>query len=471
MKIAYIHYHLKTGGVTIVLKQQVEAVIDTCDLLVLTGDLPQKPFPCDTIQITGLGYDRPDQKRLAPEDVAASIMRAITSKWKDGCDVLHVHNPSLAKNKNFLNILKALQQRKIKLLLQIHDFAEDGRPQVYFAGEQYVADCHYAVINTRDYNLLLKAGLKQEGLHKIANTVKPFELNSTDKHDNKLVLYPIRAIRRKNIGEALLLSLFFKAEETLAITLPPNSPDDIRSYAGWKTYAQTMNLKVVFDAGVTQNFSDLVHCARSLITTSITEGFGFSFLEPWTAGKMLWGRKLPDICPDFEASGICLDHLYTRLNVPLEWIDQQKWFNTWYSCVCRASAMFNISIDSGTIEKAFKKIAAQDNVDFGLLNESFQKTIISIVLSDSKSRERLIGLNPFLTAPGAVADMEALIQHNKDAVKRNYHQTVYRDTLADIYAKVAKVNVRQQIDKSVLISDFFNLENFSLLKWGPYLEE
>jgi len=44
MKIAFIHYHLKTGGVTTVLKQQVEVLRDTCDIMVLTGEIPESPF-------------------------------------------------------------------------------------------------------------------------------------------------------------------------------------------------------------------------------------------------------------------------------------------------------------------------------------------------------------------------------------------------------------------------------------------
>jgi hypothetical protein len=186
---------------------------------------------------------------------------------------------------------------------------------------------------------------------------------------------------------------------------------------------------------------------------------------------MLWGRKLPDICQDFEANGIRLDHLYTGLNVPLDWIDQKRWFDAWQSCVHKAVTRFNMNIDSNIIEKAFKKIAARDFIDFGLLNEPFQKTVISIVLSDSKSRNRLVRLNPFLADFGNLSGVESLIQNNQDAVDRNYHQTIYRNKLTDIYAKVANVNVRHKIDKSVLISGFFNLENLSLLKWGPYFEE
>ena len=173
MKIAFIHYHLKPGGVTTVLRQQVEAILDDCEALVLTGSNPESSFPCDIVNISGLGYDRPKKNKISPEDVAASIIKAINKKWKNGCDVVHVHNPTLAKNRDFIKILKALQNRTVKLFLQIHDFAEDGRPLSYFSDDEYVADCHYGVINSRDYDILLKAGLKVEGLHKIFNTIKP----------------------------------------------------------------------------------------------------------------------------------------------------------------------------------------------------------------------------------------------------------------------------------------------------------
>ncbi|MBL7179979.1 MAG: hypothetical protein ISS65_07180 [Desulfobacterales bacterium] len=470
MKIAFIHYHLKTGGVTTVIKHQIEAIRDTCDALILTGALPKTLLPCDAVQIPGLGYDRPGRNTLNPLDVTASIIQAIHSKWKDGCDLVHVHNPFLAKNKNFLKILKALQQKNIKLFLQIHDFAEDGRPLFYFSDDEYIADCHYGVINSRDYNILLKAGLKKNGVHKIFNTIKPFQYKSTDVSTKKQVLYPVRAIRRKNIGEAILLSVFFKNHETLVITLPPNSPVDLKSYAGWKAFARENHLKVVFDAGMTREFSELVRSSAFLVTTSIAEGFGFSFLEPWIARKILWGRKLPDICHDFESNGIRLDHLYTRISVPLEWLDKESLSSTWQSCVRKACAMFDFPIRETSIANAFEKITADETIDFGLLNEALQKQIIARLLADPGNPSRLIHLNPFLLSPGDVSDPETLIQNNRQAALRNYSPTIYGNTLKDIYKKVGGLNVRQRIDKSALASEFLNLENFSLLKWGPYVE-
>ncbi len=501
MKIALAHYHLKTGGVTTVLRQQIEAIKNDCEILVLTGELPDSPFPADIKHIPGLAYyGRSSKKVFTPKEVAESIIKAIHSKWKQGCDILHVHNPLLAKNKNFLKILQELRKRKIRLFLQIHDFAEDGRPLSYFDEDEYVPDCHYGVINSRDYNILLKAGLKKEGLHKIFNTIKPFELTPPSIPPRggvtpppfpprggapppfpprggikggvtpRFALYPIRAIRRKNIGEAILLSLFFKNHPALFITQPPNSPIDIISYKGWKSFAKENSLDVVFEAGLKYDFEQLVLAARFLITTSITEGFGFSFLEPWTAKKILCGRKLPDICYDFEQNGIKLDHLYTKLLVPVKWIDKNELYERWWASVLKACSLFNYKIDNNNIEKGFSAITKNNNIDFGLLNESFQKQIIACVLSDKKNANRLRSLNPYLSHIGEIENQEDLIQNNMKAVLSNYNNRIYKKKLFEIYSNVCKNSVRQRIDKKILLSEFLNLQKFSLLKWGDYVK-
>ena len=469
MKIAFIHYHLKTGGVTSVVRQQAEAVRKTGEVLIMTGEPAVFDFPADIVHIPGLGYDLPHKNIPDPENVAKSVYKAIFSKWKDGCDILHVHNPTLAKNKNFLKILRILQKKKIKLFLQIHDFAEDGRPLSYFFDE-YPSDCHYGVINSRDYNILLSAGLKLQGVHQIPNTVTPFHFKHKSVALKNRILYPVRAIRRKNIGEAILLSLFFKNRENLAITLPPNSPIDIKSHTGWKKFAKEKKLDVKFDVGLKNDFTDIVMSSKFLITTSITEGFGFSFLEPWTAKKILWGRKLDNICHDFEKNKIKLDHLYTKLLVPIKWIDAARLYKIWNLCILKICTLFDYNINEEKIAKSFAIAAKNDNIDFGLLDERFQKQIILRVLSDKKDKERLIALNPYLSYPGYVPNKNELIQNNMSAVLNNYNTTIYGKKLFRIYSKVVKNSVRQSINKNILLSKFLNPEQFSLLKWNDYVE-
>mgnify|MGYP000097277268 CR=1 FL=1 len=469
MKIAFIHYHLKTGGVTTVIKQQVSSIRDTCDVLVLTGEPPKSPFPTEVIHIPGLAYDRPDRQSIPPDKVADSIIRAIRSRWENGCDVLHVHNPTLAKNRNLQRILHSLQEKGITLFLQIHDFAEDGRPHSYFQ-EPYTANCHYGVINRRDYRILKRAGLKPEGLHLILNTVSPLDLSSGDKPSSSRILYPIRAIRRKNIGEAILLSLYFNPGESLAVTLPPNSPVDIRSYNGWKQFVQKMRLPVEFDFGVNRKFHDVVSSSKYLITTSITEGFGFSFLEPWTGGKFLWGRKLPDICRTFETDGLNLDHLYTRLMVPVDWLDIDMFKTRWTSCVSNNLARFGRKVDTRQIETAFLTLSRDGQIDFGVLDEPLQKQVITYLCTDKRHTQQLAEINPFLYEIGRANQMKELIHNNRRTVLDCYSEAAYRHKLMEVYQRVINIPIHHAIDKHSLVSSFLDLENFSLLKWGDYVE-
>jgi glycosyltransferase involved in cell wall biosynthesis len=470
MKIAYLHYHLKTGGVTTVLKQQLAALARQTEQLVITGQSPTTPLDADTIHIPEFGYSNDYTGRIEPVRAARKIIKAIRSKFNGPCDILHVHNPTLAKNRQLLAILKLLQQEGLNLLLQIHDFAEDGRPLAYFS-DSYPADCHYAVINRRDYQILLKSGLKQDGLHLMENTVTIPAAVPKPEIQDRMALYPIRAIRRKNIGEAILLSLFLEPGQSVVITLPPNSPGDIKSYRAWKKFAQDQDLNVAFDQGLSHDFETLVRSASLLISTSITEGFGFSFLEPWLFGKLLWGRKLGDICRDFESNGLCLEHLYAGLYVPLDWIGLQRFRNRWHECVLTACKLFNLAIDTARVRKGFECITSDSVIDFGLLDESSQKRVISHLISHGRDSARLIQINPFLAAPGTVQDKNELIENNKQAILRNYSPDLYRNKLLDVYRKVRTTPIKQKIDKTVLKSSFLNLEKFSLLKWSEYTEE
>lgn len=470
MKIAFMHYHLKTGGVTTVLKHQIEAVIGDNEVMVLTGEPADFQFPVDVINIPGLGYDGSYNKGSGYKEIAASVIKAITLHFNGPCDLLHVHNPLLAKNKNFLKILMELKKNHVKLFLQIHDFAEDGRPLSYFSREEYPPDCHYGVINSRDYEVLIAAGLTHKGLHEIPNTFKSFDFYGNKKNVEASVLYPVRAIRRKNIGEAILLSLFFKNKERLCITLPPNSPDDIKSHNSWKNFVKKNNLNVEFEAGLKTGFTELMRSAEFLITTSITEGFGFSFLEPWVAGKILWGRKLPSVCYDFEKNGVNLDHLYSSLKIPVGWIGDENLYERWNGAVRRNSLMFNFSLTSDKIKHFYQKITENNNIDFGLLDELFQKQVIRRVLSGKKYFDELLLLNPFIILPGNISGEDDLIANNMISVKNCYSSTKYGKRLADIYSKVINNVVSQKIDKKILVSKFFKPNEFSLLKWGEYIE-
>ena len=102
MNITYIHFHLKTGGVTTVLKQQAQAIKNDAGVLIISGSPPEASFSADIAVVPGLDYDTTSTKTYSPEEVAESITGKIYKKWKYGCDLIHVHNATLSKNKNLL---------------------------------------------------------------------------------------------------------------------------------------------------------------------------------------------------------------------------------------------------------------------------------------------------------------------------------------------------------------------------------
>ena len=46
---------------------------------------------------------------------------------------------------------------------------------------------------------------------------------------------------------------------------------------------------------------DMVRVADLVITTSVLEGFGFAYLEPWILDRAVIGRSIPFITPDFQS--------------------------------------------------------------------------------------------------------------------------------------------------------------------------
>lgn len=465
MKIVYIHYHLKPGGVTTVVKQQVEAIQDTGSTLVLTGKLPAEPFPGKIKLIPGLGYDDDCCGNHDPEATAEAVVTSIYDTWPDGCDLIHVHNPLLAKNKGFLSVLKILQKRGFRLFLQVHDFAEDGRLRSYYSDE-YPRNCHYGVINVRDYKILKGSGLKSTGLHLLGNAIGNGHLNRQQSKTGNRVVYPVRAIRRKNVGEAILISIFLKEGEELLLTLPPNSPADMKSYQEWQGFTAKNRLPVRFGAGIVEPFEELIRLAKFILTTSISEGFGFAFLDTWLDHKLLWGRFLPDICDEFERNGIKLDHLYHKLTVPLEMIDREAFFQRWRNCLVRVCQYFKYHLEEPMLSRAFASMLTGDTVDFGLLDELAQKQVINQLLENRNQKRRLVEINPFLKSPGVIKGEKHCIDHNRAQIVEQYKQSGYRDNLLDIYKCVLNRSVRQRIDKKKVLSRFLNPFDFSLLKWG-----
>ena len=120
--------------------------------------------------------------------------------------------------------------------------------------------------------------------------------------------------------------------------------------------------------------------ADIVITTSVLEGFGFAYLEPWILEKPVIGRSIPSITPDFQTKGMKLGHLYTALVV-----DEQDFKD--------------IGKEKPTVEQALKKrldrILKLDDPDFVERVFERNETITrgTLRLLDRKKRKNAVAIN------------------------------------------------------------------------------
>lgn len=474
MRIALVHYHLLRGGVTSVVRHQARALIDGGDeVLVIAGEAPQEKFEFPLAIVENLKYDQArtkgeqteaKERALMAEDLAQSIWSAMEEHWGHSADVVHVHNPLIRKNRLLLPAIHLLQQRGLRFLLQNHDFAEDYRPDVYVEEDHYPDNCHYGAINSRDYSFLHRSGLETLGLHLLPNEVE--RLRATEGLNRTRYVYPVRGIRRKNIGEALLLSLFIPPGRTVAITLPPTSPRDQKTYQYWKDIAIEMSLPVEFDLGLSSSLSDVLGTALCVITTSVKEGFGFSFLEPWTAGLSVIGRRIDYVCQDFERSGIGFDSLYSTLDIPMDYLPPPTLKKKMETALLHSFSAFGLTMPSYDLKMLSDDLFSRDVFDFGRLDEELQTDILQTIASNDTARQDILDANPFLANLASWAPDESRIETNRERILREYSRETTLATLKGAYHSVIEYPVTHRLSKSILLELFLDPLKLSLVGMG-----
>ncbi|MDR0487067.1 MAG: glycosyltransferase family 1 protein [Treponema sp.] len=458
MRIALVHYHLRRGGVSSVILNQARSLAKAgADILLIMGEDAQTEFPFAKVE--DLCYNPLPQGEEGARLLAEGILRAMDNRWGEPADVIHVHNPLIQKNPLLIGALRILIERGCRLLLQNHDLAEDFRPDVYIGGE-YPENCHYAVINSRDYDFLIQAGLVKEGLYLIPNEVSC--LAASAGMERTRYLYPVRAIRRKNIGEALLLSLFIPKGRTVAITLPA-SEKDYGKYERWTNFAAALNLPVEFGIGTKMSLQDLLGSAVCAVTTSVKEGFGFSFLEPWTAGRSLAGRRIDYVCKDFENSGVRFDSLYSSLEIPKTFIDVNSVEQKMEDAMRRIYSAFGLTVPTGIIETSKNDLAKKDTIDFGRLDEELQESVIRGLCEIPQKKRQIIAHNPALEKMFDHEEDAELLEANNSAIRKQYGKERISELLMSVYQKVIDRPVSQKLSKTALLELYLDPKRLSLV--------
>ncbi len=408
MRVLVVHYHLRPGGVTTVVRRQLSALAELgIEAAALVGEAGPGCGACVAVE-PALAYDEPACGLADPAKSAAIARAARREADALGPDtVIHVHNPTIRKNASLLPALRALAAEGRPLVMHVHDLAEDWRPDAY-SPEAYPDGAHWAVINRRDEAALKGAGA--EAVTFLPNPVPcpPWQAEASFASGPGLVLYPVRGIRRKNLGEAVLLSLFARQGSRVGVTLPPTSPRDLPYYESWIQCAARYRAPVSFGLGLAREFDALYAEARAALTTSVKEGFGLSFLEPAARGRVTLGRRLTAIVADFEAEGLAFSGLYDELLVPPGLFEGEAFRARVEETIERALQSYGrLPGGLGAAEYAGLVMDSLSvAADFGRLDEAAQREVLSAVATPGADRARasLAALNPWLPGWDEAAD-------------------------------------------------------------------
>ena len=479
MKIAIVHYHLQPGGVTRVIENTIQAWNENGnDIQAVT--ISGRPYPGNQLPSTrvveGLDYASPEDP-IDPQVLVNRLKESAKDALGHSPDLWHIHNHSLGKNPYLTAAVALLAESGERILLHPHDFAEDGRPgnylslsEVYQRAYPTGPNIHYAALNQRDSGFL--AHMLQDSpspVHLLANAVPPSTPFSAPQGGNtfnlpeNLLLYPVRAVRRKNLGELALLASSHPYFH-FANSLGPTNPEFTPIFEDWKQFGKELDLPLTYGLGehTDASFPEMVGHAQSILSVSVAEGFGLGFLEPWTFGKGLCGRNLPEITSDFAELGVSLTNLYDRLPIPLDCIPSVPQLK---KIIQSALEQFYHSYQqdlpvNGT-ETAFQSMVKKDSIDFGRMDEPNQQEIIRVICQSpdlQKEIQRFAGLE--------VLNKE-IIDSNRQAVTEKFSLTSYADRTLKIYQELLDTEDTtgcQFANGQILLDQYLSPTRFNLLR-------
>lgn len=320
--VILVHYHLNAGGVTRIIEQQSRALQELgiphlvlCGDKQILGEVPHLILP--ELQFTS-DYSKGVADRLEKQ------IREIVENRLPNKAIFHFHNHAIGLNPYYQKIVWSLSQ-DYRTVLQLHDFIEDGREfnlhNITDKNHLYPKAEHiqYCNINSRDLAILQSAGTTPTLL---PNSYREIGRNPAPTTD--WIFYPIQALRRKNIGEILLLSLASPKPYRYAIAATPSDQLEVTAY--WQEVSEQLQLDIAFDVvdqipplpTAEKHFCSWYEHASRIVSTSIQEGFGMVFIEPIYFQTPFFGRDLPEITRDIKQQGVDHPHTYQSILVNIE---------------------------------------------------------------------------------------------------------------------------------------------------------
>ncbi len=444
MNVAILHYHFDRGGVTRVVASTLGAFAGSADFRFgLISGRPVGGMTAPSILVPALDYADPAAAPVSPGTLHSAVIAAGKALFGGRePDLWHIHNPALGKNPAMTGLVARLAREGRALLLHAHDFAEDFRPANYRLREEtrdpddpvfpFSPRIGFATINRRDRRILRGAGLPEECSFPLPNPV-PRESSAPPPEDkSNRILYPVRALARKNLGEFLLLAHCHRDRLRFETTLPPTNAAYRRQFERWKQVAADLELPASLGVAETDDlpFAERMAGCRAVLTTSVAEGFGLAFLEPWVHGRAVAGRDLPEITGEFREAGLAFDGLYEGFPVPADLLPCGEAARAWREAIESAYRSFGVETPPhGAIRRIEEEIRTAAAIDFALLGEDLQEKVLRTLGRGGRA----------IDPPDNLTDLPpaSAIAANRTVVLRRFGAEGYADRLRAAYGRLA----------------------------------
>jgi hypothetical protein len=420
--LVQIHYHNRPGGVTQVMRGYAAAFRriagEGSRSIIVCGNHDKQQAP-DVVSLVGCDYRRFRTAGGFEKVVVAlvnQLVRIITDPALP-CPVCVIgHNLCLGKNVALAEAFTRVAQElggatgNCRFFTVVHDFAEEGRVRLTTAHQRMrnvgvpvdralypSVNVRYMALAPRNCRLLKKVGapvvllsnpvidLKTPDLPRamVVQALQKIALHDGVgfKPDRPILFYPVRVIGRKNVAEAIFVSLLLDAN--LVIGGAGTAPSDLRLYESIRAYARNFHLPLVLDVGrigpqLTRAtgqvvgpgilFPLLYKIVDCCLTTSVAEGFGYALHEPWVYHCGVIGRAFDGFVP---LAGMAMDHLYQRLPMPVSWIDVEE-----------LVAHYAARLPGVNRHRITRTLVVENSVDFGRLAPVQQLSIVKRLAND-----------------------------------------------------------------------------------------
>jgi hypothetical protein len=366
-------------------------------------------------------------------------------------------------------------------LLQIHDFAEDNRPEncrrlISAIGaedratlDRYLypvaSQIRFCTLTQSDAEVLIElgvpsgqvnclpncvmspAGSSHDGLDPTGNTESDSLLRVCRTFglpaDVRWCVYPVRGIRRKNVGELLLMSQLADVHQLFGLTLSPVTPAERRCYERWRQVGRDLGLRVVFDSGQHPDVSyiDNLLAADFVISTSVAEGFGMAFLEPWLLGREVIARRIRGVTDDFEANGLQLSKFYDSIPIPGDaaWVSR-----------CRRQFAHAAERTWESIPEQFRPtsgidLPCDDEIDFAQLVPAEQISVLKRMQNDSGFYREVASRSDSLVGHLRFRSERPLIDRNATVIRRQYSPEINGQRLMNLYRSALEAKVDRNV--------------------------